>query len=112
MEKITVNERLKMLRTENGLTQTELAKALHIGQTTVAAYERSHDPNLYSLIAYADYFECTLDYLAGREDAPLPYALTQDERELVRLFRTLKPAAKEFALKQLETLSVSLLNRT
>lgn len=112
MEKITVNERLKLLRTENGLTQTELAKALHIGQTTVAAYERSHDPNLYSLIAYADYFECTLDYLAGRERTPLPYVLATEERELVRLFRTLKPAAKEYALEQLKLLSLSPLNRS
>ena len=103
---MTVNKRLKMLRTENGLTQTQLAKALNIGQTTVAAYERSHDPNLYSLIAYADYFECTLDYLAGREEAPLPYALSDSERELVRLFRSLKPQTKELAKKQLSLLAV------
>lgn len=102
---MTVNERLKMLRTENGLTQMQLAKALNIGQTTVAAYERSHDPNLYSLIAYADYFECTLDYLAGREKTPLPYALTEEEREWVRLFRSLKPQTKSLAKKQLELLA-------
>lgn len=105
METMTVNERLKMLRTENGLTQMQLAKALNIGQTTVAAYERSHDPNLYSLIAYADYFECTLDYLAGREKTPLPYALTEEEREWVRLFRSLKPQTKSLAKKQLELLA-------
>lgn len=105
MESMTVNERLKMLRVENGLTQMQLAKALNIGQTTVAAYERSHDPNLYSLIAYADYFECTLDYLAGREQAPLPYALSDAEREFVRLFRTLKPQTRELAKQQLALLA-------
>lgn len=103
---MTVNERLKMLRTENGLTQMQLAKALNIGQTTVAAYERSHDPNLYSLIAYADYFECTLDYLAGREQAPLPYALTEKEREIVRLYRALRPQTKDLAEKQLALLAL------
>ena len=102
---MTINERLKMLRTENGLTQTQLAKALNIGQTTVAAYERSHDPNLYSLIAYADYFGCTLDYLAGREQAPIPYALSDSERDVVRLYRSLKPQTREFAAQQLKLLA-------
>ena len=54
---MTINERLKMLRIENGLAQTQLAQALNIGQTTVAAYEKEHDPNIYNLIAYARYFQ-------------------------------------------------------
>ena len=108
---MTINERLKMLRTENDLTQTELAKELGIAQTTVAAYERSHDPNIYSLIAYADFFECSLDYLAGREEGALPYALSEQERELIRSFRSLKPSVRAFAFDQLKRLSVSQLNR-
>lgn len=108
---MTLNERLKMLRTENDLTQAELAKALSIGQTTVAAYEKSHDPNIYSLIAYADFFECSLDYIAGREGGNLPYALTEQERELIRTFRSLKPNAKTYACEQLKLLANSEMNR-
>ena len=111
MDNMTINERLKMLRTENGLTQTELAKALKIGQTTVAAYERSHDPNLFSLLAYADFFDCSLDYLAGREEGALPYALSEQERELVRSFRSLKPSVRKYAFEQLKLLSESEINR-
>ena len=111
MDNMTINERLKMLRTENDLTQTELAKKLGIAQTTVAAYEKSHDPNIYSLIAYADFFECSLDYLAGREQAPLPYALSPQERELVQKFRSLKPPIRSFAFEQLKLLSESEINR-
>ena len=105
MERMTDNQRLKMLRIENDLTQAELAKSLNIGQTTVAAYEKSHDPNLYSLIAYADYFACTLDYLAGREDAPLPFALSEQERELIRVFRSLRAERREYALENLKLLA-------
>ncbi len=110
MDSLTINERLKLLRTENGLTQSELAEKLKIGQTTVSGYEKSHDPNIYCLIKYADFFECTLDYLAGREQAPLPYALSKPERELIQTFRKLKPQAKEYALQELQALSNSKLN--
>ena len=102
---MTINARLKMLRTENGLTQAELAKSLGIGQTTVAAYENSHTPNIYSLIAYADFFECSLDYLAGREVGALPYALSSTEQEMIRTFRSLKKESKEYALEQLKLLA-------
>ena len=111
MDDMTINERLKMLRTENELTQTELAKKLGIAQTTVAAYEKSHDPNIYSLIAYADFFECTLDYLAGREEGALPYALSNEERELIQSYRSLKPSVRTYASEQLKLLSKSEINR-
>ena len=108
---MTINERLKELRIENGLTQKQLADKVGLGQTTVAAHEKSHVPTLDCLIAYADFFECTLDYLAGREDAPLPYALSPQERELVQTFRSLKPSVRKFAFDELKLLSESEINR-
>lgn len=109
---MTINERLKMLRIENGLTQTQLAKALNIGQTTVAAYEKSHDPNIYNLIAYARYFQCSLDFLAGIEEENItPFLLfSEEERSFIRTFRLLSPAAKKYAAVQLKTLADSDLN--
>lgn len=60
---------LKALRTENGLTQKELSERLKIGQATITCYENGNrEPHITSLIAYADYFECSLDYLVGRTD--------------------------------------------
>ncbi|MDE6690344.1 MAG: helix-turn-helix domain-containing protein [Clostridia bacterium] len=60
---------LKALRVESGLTQKELSDRLKIGQATIACYENGQrEPQLTSLIAYADYFECSLDYLSGRTD--------------------------------------------
>ena len=102
MEKMTINERLKELRIENGLTQKQLADKLGLGQTTIATHEKSHMPQLDSLVAYADYFGCTLDYLAGREDAPLPFALTEQERELIKVFRSLRSEMREYALENLK----------
>ena len=111
MDYMTINERLKELRIENGLTQKQLADKIGLGQTTVASHEKSHTPTLDNLVAYADFFECSLDYLAGREEAPLPYALSEQERELVQAFRALRPSAKKFALAQMRLLSESEINR-
>ncbi|MCM1545491.1 MAG: helix-turn-helix domain-containing protein [Clostridiales bacterium] len=60
---------LKNLRKESGLTQTELSEKLNIGQASIACYENGlREPQIASLIAYADFFECTIDYLVGRTD--------------------------------------------
>lgn len=60
---------LKALRKERGLTQSELAEKLKIGQATIACYENGHrEPTINNLIAYADFFECTLDFIVGRAD--------------------------------------------
>ena len=108
---MTINERIKELRTENGMTQKQLADAVGIPQTTVACHEKSHDPNIYILIKYADFFECTLDYLAGREEGVLPYALSTEERELIQSFRSLKPSVRKFAFEQIKLLSKSEINQ-
>lgn len=64
-----ISEILKLTRTENGLTQKELSERLNIGQATIACYENGQrEPHIANLIAYADFFECSLDYLAGRSD--------------------------------------------
>ena len=39
MKEMTINERIKELRIENGLTQKQLAEAVGIPQTTVACHE-------------------------------------------------------------------------
>ncbi len=89
---------LKELRKSRGLTQIELATHLGIGQATIAGYENgSREPHIQSLILYANFFECTIDYLVGREDdfgniiinekSPAP-ALTQAEQDLLDDFRS------------------------
>ena len=98
-----IGEKLKKLRLEACLTQAQLAQALNIGQTTVAAYENgTHDPQVYSLIAYADFFKCSLDYLVGREDELgniniyHEETITEAEKQLLSAYRLLNPPLKSF----------------
>ena len=98
-----ISEILKNLRTQNKLTQKQLGDRLGIGQTTVACYENGlREPHIESLIAYADLFDCSVDYLVGRTDdfgSPLGKnsapVLTQEELALVKQYRELDRASRQ-----------------
>ena len=63
--------RLKQLRRERGLTQLQVATALGVVDRTLRKYEVGEiAPTLPVLIALADFFGVSLDYLAGRTDRP------------------------------------------
>lgn len=69
MRKITFGERLKDLRTEKNLGQVALANLTKVSKSIISSWEHNQvDPKLSNLIAIADFFGVTLDYLVGRED--------------------------------------------
>jgi transcriptional regulator with XRE-family HTH domain len=62
-------ERLKMLMNERKLNQVQLADALEIKKQSINSYIKGKSrPELDVLIRFADYFECSVDFLLGRED--------------------------------------------
>ncbi len=67
MERDVFNKRLKDLRLEVGLTQTELAKRIGATQRQVSFWESGQiEPNIFWLIKLADFFDVQIDYLVGR----------------------------------------------
>lgn len=59
--------RLRELRKEKGLTQTEISKILNISQVTYSQYEREkREPGIKTLIKLADFYKVSLDYITGR----------------------------------------------
>lgn len=61
--------RIKELRLEKNLNQTEFAKILNIGNTTLSQYENGiNTPNDDMKIKIADFFDVSVDYLLGRTD--------------------------------------------
>jgi transcriptional regulator with XRE-family HTH domain len=63
------SERVKLLREEKQLSQIELAKLLHIANTTLSMYETGkREPDFETLQLLADFFNVTTDYLLGRTD--------------------------------------------
>ena len=61
--------RLKQLRKEKGISQLKLAMDLGLNQNSISRYEtEDHEADYKTLIAFADYFDVSLDYLLGRTD--------------------------------------------
>ena len=66
--------RLKDLREDYDLTQTTLAKLLHIKQNTYSQYENGQRQiPLELLITLANYYGTSLDYIVGLTDIKKPY---------------------------------------
>ncbi len=63
--------RLKELRKQKHITQLKLAMDLHLNQNSISRYESGEREADYStLIALADYFDVSIDYLLERTDNP------------------------------------------
>ena len=61
--------RLKELRQEKGIGQIELAKNLEVSKGIISLWENGQrEPNMYSLIKLAKFFNVTIDYLVGLEN--------------------------------------------
>lgn len=65
----TFGEKIKMLRENAGLNQTQLGNAIHITQRKVSYLEcGKSEPSLGDLIALCNYFKVSADYLLGLPD--------------------------------------------
>lgn len=65
------SERLADLRKSNAVTQKQLAMKTGISEIGIRSYEgRRRQPTADKLIAIADFFNVSLDYLVGRSDNP------------------------------------------
>lgn len=63
------SERLRELRAEKDVTQIELAKKTGLSNGCIAMLEiNKREPTGNTLIALSNFFECSIDYLLGRED--------------------------------------------
>jgi transcriptional regulator with XRE-family HTH domain len=67
--KIMKLDRLREIRKEKGIKQSELAAMLDTTQKTISDYENgTSNPDLERLIKIADIFNVSVDYLLGRKE--------------------------------------------
>ena len=68
------NERIRALREDRDLTQTQIANLLHVGQKTCSDYElgKTRMP-LDSVIFLAKYYNVSMDYICGVSEERRPF---------------------------------------
>ena len=63
--------RLKELRKSRKISQIKLAMDLNLNQNSISRYETGErEADYVTLIALADYFDVSIDYLLGRTENP------------------------------------------
>ena len=87
--------RLKELRKEKNLKQSEVAEKIELGRSTYANYEQGKRfPGKENLIALADFFEVSIDYLLGKSDnrqsAEKIINKIYDDQELLDFYQSIK----------------------
>lgn len=88
---------------ENDLNRKQFSEKSGIPYTTVIGWTKLNRlPDYTALVKIADYFNCSIDYLTGRQDT-FEYASSQNEmsvkeQSLLKNFRALNPENKELIL--------------
>lgn len=83
--------RLKQLRLENNMSQRALAAKIKSSQKAIDLWEKGiTEPKASVIVALANVFECTADYLLGREDdlgnVNVMRDLSEGEKEALAVF--------------------------
>ena len=64
-----IAQRIKEIRTENKLNQSEFGKSLSVSQDTISLWENGKSlPNTEFIIAICKKYKISADYLLGLED--------------------------------------------
>ena len=65
------SERVKLLRKKRNIKQSDLGKFIGLSDNAISDIERGYRlTTMEKLVALADYFEVSIDYLVGRTDNP------------------------------------------
>lgn len=95
-------QNLKKMRMKKGISQQQLADVIGVSQQSINKYENHMvEPDINTLMALADYFNTSVDYLIGHTDIDhvietiQHYDLNDDEGVLIDGYRRLTRNEKE-----------------
>ena len=101
MEYFTVYDLLKNLCKERKIKIKSIEQALGFSDGMLKKW-KTHIPNVANLAAVADYLGVSIDTLVGRASGDY---LSEDERQLLALFRSMNAEGKTFVMQLVETAS-------
>lgn len=81
-----IGERIRTLRTARGVSQVQLAQALHVSKQAVSNWENNNIlPSVEMLVVLADHFGVSTDYLLERDDRQLLDVTGLSEEQIAHL---------------------------
>lgn len=91
-------QRIRDLREDKDLTQSELCQLLYMHKTTYTNYEQGkHTVPLDFAVTIADFYNVSIDYIAGRTNYPKGAGasnLSEDEINMLEKFSKLSERSK------------------
>ena len=91
---INFGYRLRELRKNAGLQQSEFGSYFELSPSAIGSYERGErEPSIELIVKFADYFNVSLDYLLGRSEQKLTveeYAKEYAAQDLTEMTQILK----------------------
>ena len=100
-------KRIRELRQAKGISQQALADQIHVTQQSVFKYEHdAAEPDIDILMACADYFGTSVDYIIEYTDVTKKYeelsknGITREEKRILEYYRKLS-ARKQELLQEL-----------
>ena len=102
---MTLGEKIKKLRKEKNISQTELAEIIGVHQSHIGRYERNESiPTAHIIKKMADVLKVSADYLLSEEEQEITTSLTSD-KELLQQFQDiskLNETDKQFIKKMIK----------
>ena len=105
---MTIGQRIKHLREQHGMTQSELASIAGVTDKAVSTWENGVNiPRMGVLQRMADYFNVTKSYIMGEDDdgdtklvsgKAHASAFTDDEVDLINIYRELNPKGQRLVV--------------
>lgn len=101
--------KLKELRKEKNITQSELAQILNIKQQYLSRYESQQaEPDIQTLCKLADYYGVSLDYLCEHQSraVELPANLSQDDKQTIFAYLALPELKKAVIRGEIKAIAI------
>ena len=88
------HNKLKELRTTNGLYQKTIAEKIGVATNTYQSWERGlTQPDIFNLIKLSTVYNCSVDYIIGNESEDgrimITNGLSEDENALINILKQL-----------------------
>lgn len=99
-------ERILNLVEQQGISKNKLLTDLKLSKNSFVNWEeRNTIPGGDTLLKIADYFNCSVDYLLGRDWGSNISGLSNTEKEIIDKFRSLSDEGRDYILKTLDIAS-------